>query len=90
MTIMKLENILKNKDRYIVELLEKNEALNNENWKLKEEKQRLIDTQSGGVLKVKVGVSKLYTGLFMVRNLNASHAIIHISNGEYVKLEPVI
>jgi hypothetical protein len=33
MTIMKLENILKNKDRYIVELLEKSEALNNENWK---------------------------------------------------------
>jgi hypothetical protein len=45
--------------------LEKNEALNNENWKLKEEKQRLIDTQSGGVLKVKVNVSKLYTGLFI-------------------------
>jgi hypothetical protein len=89
MTIMKLENILKNKDRYIVELLEKNEALNNENWKLKEEKQTLFDTQSGGVLKVKVEVSSLYTGLFMVRNLNASQAIIHISNGEYVKLEPV-
>jgi hypothetical protein len=88
-TIMKLENILKNKDKYIMELLERNEALNNENWKLKEEKQTHIDTQSGGVLKVKVEVSLLYTGLFMVRNLNASQAIIHISNGEYVKLEPV-
>lgn len=88
MRIMKLENIMKNKDRYIVELLEKSEALNNENLKLKEEKQRLIDTHSGGVLQVKVNVSRLYTGLLIVREHKTSQAIMHISNGEYVKLEP--
>ena len=38
MTIMKLENILKNKDKYIIELLERNEVLGTENQKLKEEK----------------------------------------------------
>jgi hypothetical protein len=41
---MKLENILKNKDKHIIELLERNEGLNIENRKLKEEKQAQINT----------------------------------------------
>jgi hypothetical protein len=47
MTIMKLENILKNKDRYIIELLERNEGLGTENQKLKEE----LQAYTSGVLK---------------------------------------
>jgi hypothetical protein len=88
---MKLENILKNKDKYIIELLERNEDLNIENRKLKEEKQANIDAQSGGVLKIKVKVSMLYIHLLTIRNrvTNTSEANIHISDGKYVKLEPI-
>jgi hypothetical protein len=49
MTIMKLENIMKNKDRYIIELLVRNERLGSENQKLKEE----LQAYTSGVLKVK-------------------------------------
>jgi hypothetical protein len=86
MTIMKLENILKNKDRYIVELLEKNERLGTENQKLKEKIQA---NTSEGVLKVKVDLSPIYRDVLLVRNSNASQANILISNGKYIKLEPV-
>jgi hypothetical protein len=95
MIIMKLENILKNKDKYIIDLLERNERLNTENCKLKEEKQAYIESQnslhktSEGVLKVKVEVRTLYRDLLLVRNIDASQAVIHISNGTYTKLEPV-
>jgi hypothetical protein len=84
-TIMKLENILKNKDKYIIELLERNEGLGTENQKLKEKMQA---NTSEGVLRVKVGFQRLYRDMLLIRNLNTSQAIIHISNGEYVKLEP--
>jgi hypothetical protein len=83
-TIMKLENILKNKDKYIIELLERNEGLGTENQKLKEKTQ----ANTSEVLRVKVVFQRLYRDMFLIRNLNASQAIIHISNGEYVKLEP--
>ena len=84
-TIMKLENILKNKDKYIIELLERNEGLGTENQKLKEKMQA---NTSEGVLRVKVVFQRLYRDMFLIRDLNISQAIIHISNGEYVKLEP--
>ena len=84
-TIMKLENILKNKDKYIIELLERNEGLGTENQKLKEKMQA---NTSEGVLRVKVVFQRLYRDMFLIRDLNTSQAIIHISNGEYVKLEP--
>jgi hypothetical protein len=84
-TIMKLENILKNKDKYIIELLERNEGLGTENQKLKEKMQA---NTSEGVLKVKVGYQRLYRDMLVIRNPNTSQAIIHISNEEYVKLEP--
>ena len=84
-TIMKLENILKNKDKYIIELLERNEGLGTENQKLKEKMQA---NTSEGVLRVKVVFQRLYRDMFLIRDLNRSKAIIHISNGEYVKLEP--
>jgi hypothetical protein len=84
-TIMKLENILKNKDKYIIELLERNEGLGTENQKLKEKMQA---NTSEGVLRVKVVFQRLYRDMFLIRDLNRSQAIIHISNGEYVKLEP--
>jgi hypothetical protein len=74
---MKLENILKNKDKYIIELLERNEGLGTENQKLKEERQ--TDT-SDGVLKVKAEFQRLYRDMLLVRNLNPSQAIISISN----------
>ena len=82
---MKLENILKNKDEYIIELLERNEGLGTENQKLKEKMQG--NTSEGG-LRVKVGFQRLYRDMLLIRDLNTSQAIIHISNGEYVKLEP--
>lgn len=84
-TIMKLENILKNKDKYIIELLERNEGLGTENQKLKEKMQA---NTSEGVLRVKVGYQRLYRDMLVIRNPNTSQAIIHISNGEYAKLEP--
>ena len=84
-TIMKLENILKNKDQYIIELLERNGGLGTENQKLKEKMQA---NTSEGVLRVKVVFQRLYRDMFLIRDLNRSQAIIHISNGEYVKLEP--
>ena len=84
-TIMKLENILKNKDKYIIELLERNEGLGTENQKLKEKMQA---NTSEGVLRVKVLFQRLYRDMRLIRDLNRSQAIIHISNGEYVKLEP--
>ena len=83
-TIMKLENILKNKDKYIIELLERNEGLGTENQKLKEKMQ----ANTSEVLRVKVVFQRLYRDMFLIRDLNRSQAIIHISNGEYVKLEP--
>jgi hypothetical protein len=86
MTFMKLENILKNKDRYIVELLEKNEGLGTENQKMKEKIQA---NTSEGVLKVKVDLSPIYRDMLLIRNSNASQANILISNGKYIKLEPV-
>jgi regulator of replication initiation timing len=92
MTIMKLENILKNKDKHIIELLERNEGLNIENRKLKEEKQAQINSQetnmSEKVLKVKVNISPLYRDVFAMREFNASEVNILISNGKYIKLEP--
>ena len=81
---MKLENILKNKDKYIIELLERNEGLGTENQKLKEKMQ--ANTSEG--LRVKVVFQRLYRDMLLIRNSNTSQAIIHISNGEYVKLEP--
>ena len=84
-TIMKLENILKNKDKYIIELLERNEGLGTENQKLKEKMQA---NTSEGVLRVKVVFQRLCRDMLLIRDRNTSHAIIHISNGEYVKLEP--
>jgi hypothetical protein len=86
MTFMKLENILKNKDRYIVELLEKNERLGTENQKMKEKIQA---NTSEGVLKVKVDLSPIYRDMLLIRNSNASQANILISNGKYIKLEPL-
>jgi hypothetical protein len=86
MTIMKLENILKNKDKCVIELLERNEGLNIENRKLKEEKQAQIN-MSEKVLKVKVNFSPLYRDVFMMRELKASEINILISNGKYIKLE---
>jgi hypothetical protein len=83
--LMKLENILKNKDKYIIELIERNEGLGTENQKLKEKMQA---NTSEGVLRVKVVFQRLYRDMLLIRNLNTSQAIIHISNGEYVKLEP--
>ena len=85
MTIMKLENILKNKDKYVIELLERNEGLGTENQKLKEKIQA---NTSEGALRIKVGFQRLYRDMLLIRDLNTSQAIIHISNGEYVKLEP--
>ena len=91
MTIMKLENILKNKDKYVIELLERNEELNIENRKLKEEKQAQINSQetnlSGEVLKVKAPLSLLYREVFMLRQSNAFQVNILISNGKYIRLE---
>ena len=90
---MKLENILKNKDKYVIELLERNEELNIENQNWKEEKQAQINSQetnmSGNVLKVKVNLSPLYRDILLVRGSNASQANILISNGKYIKLEPI-
>jgi hypothetical protein len=92
MTIMKLENILKNKDKNIIELLERNEELNIENRKLKEEKQAQINSQEtnmpGKVLKVKVNISPLYRDLLSMRLGTTSEVNILISNGKYIKLEP--
>jgi hypothetical protein len=92
MTIMKLENILKNKDEYIIKLLEKNEVLGTENQKLKEEKQAQNGSRETNmpekVLKVKVNLSPLYRDLLLVRSSKASQANILISNGKYDKLEP--
>jgi hypothetical protein len=82
-TIMKLENILKNKDKYIIELLESNEGLNMENRKLKEA------NMPEKLLKVKVDMSPLYRDMLMVRNSNESQANIIISNGKYIKLESI-
>jgi hypothetical protein len=84
-TIMRLENILKYKDKYIIELLERNEGLGTENQKLKEKMQA---NTSEGVLRVKIMFQRLYRDMLLIRDLNTSQAIIHISNGEYVKLEP--
>jgi hypothetical protein len=93
MTIMKLENILKNKDKYIIELLESNEGLNIEKQKLKEEKQAQINSQETNMpeklLKVKVDISPLYRDMLLMRTSNESQANIIISNGKYVKLEPI-
>jgi hypothetical protein len=93
MTIMKLENILKNKDNYIIELLESNEGLNIENRKLKEEKQAKINSQEADIpeklLKVKVDISPLIRDLLLVRSSNKSQANILISHGKYIKLEPI-
>jgi hypothetical protein len=87
---MKLENILKNKDKYVIELLERNEELNIENRKLKEEKQAQINSQlSGEVLKVKAYLSPLYRDILLLRQDNASQVNIIISNGKYIKLEPI-
>jgi hypothetical protein len=82
-TIMKLENILKNKDEYIIELLESNEGLNIENRKLKEA------NMPEKLLKVKVDISPLYRDMLIVRNSNESQANIIISNGKYIRLEPI-
>ena len=87
MTIMKLENILKNKDKFVIELLERNEELNIENRKLKEEKQAQIN-MSEKELKVKVNISPLYRDVFAMRQFKASEVNIIISNGKYIKLEP--
>jgi K+-sensing histidine kinase KdpD len=93
MVIMKLEDILKNKDKYIIELLESNEGLNIENRKLKEEKQVQIDSQETNMpeklLKVMVNLSPLYRDLLLMRNSKESEANILISNGKYIKLEPI-
>ena len=86
MTIMKLESILKNKDKYVIELLERNEEPNIENRKLKEEEQARINV-SGEVLKVKVNMSPLSRDVFVMRQLHASEVNILISNGKYIKLE---
>jgi regulator of replication initiation timing len=88
MTIMKLENILKNKDKYVIELLERNEGLNIENRKLKEEKQAQETNLSGEALKVKAYLSPLYRDVLLLRQSNASQVNILISNGKYIKLEP--
>jgi hypothetical protein len=85
MIIMKLENILKSKDKYIIELSERNEGLGTENQKLKEK----LQAYTSGVLKVKVDLSPLYRDILVVRNSNESQANILISNGKYVKLEPI-
>ena len=91
MTIMKLENILKNKDNYIIKLLESNEELNIENRRLKEEKQAQINSQETDMpeklLKVKVDISPLIRDLLLVRSSNKSQANILISNGKYIELE---
>jgi hypothetical protein len=84
MTIMKLENILKNKDKFIIELLGRNEGLGTENQKLKEKMQANISE----VLRVKVEFQRLYRDMLLIRNLNTSQAIISISNGKYLKLDP--
>lgn len=81
MTIMKLENIMKNKYRYIIELLESNERLSIENQRLKEE--------TSGVLKVKVAFQRIYSEIHVVKVLNPSQVIISISNGKYLKLDAV-
>jgi hypothetical protein len=86
MTIMKLENILKNKDKYVIELLERNEGLATENQKLKEKMQA---NTSEGVLKVKVEFQRLYRDMLLIRDLNPSQAIISISNGKYLNLDLV-
>jgi hypothetical protein len=85
MTIMKLENIMKNKDRYIIELLERNERLESENQKLKEE----LQAYTSGVLKVKVEIHRLRRDMLLVRDLNPYQAIISISNRKYLGLDPV-
>ena len=89
---MKLENILKNKDKNIIELSERNERLNIENRKLKEEKQAQINGQetnmSEKVLKAKANISPLYRDVFAMRQFKASEVNIIISNGKYIKLEP--
>jgi hypothetical protein len=85
MTIMKLENILKNKDRYIIELLERNEGLGTENQKLKEE----LQAYTSGVLKIKTSFQRLYRDFLLVRDLNPSEVIISISNGKYLTLYQV-
>jgi hypothetical protein len=79
MTIMKLENIMKSKDRYIIELLEKNERLGSENQRLKEE----LQAYTSGVLKVKVEIHRLYRDMLLVRDINPSQGIMSISNGKY-------
>jgi uncharacterized protein YbcC (UPF0753/DUF2309 family) len=93
MTIMKLENILKNKDKYVIELLERNEGLYIEKRKLKEEKQARINNQetnlSGEVLKVKAPLSLLYREVLLLKQSNAFQVNILISNGKYIKLEPI-
>jgi hypothetical protein len=81
---MKLENILKNKDKYIIELLGRNEGLGTENQKLKEEMQ----ANTSEVLRVKVEFQRLYRDMLLIRDLNTSQAIISISNGKYLKLDP--
>ena len=54
---MKLENILKNKDKHIIELLERNEGLGTENQKSKEQMQA---NTSEGVLRIQFGFQRLY------------------------------
>ena len=84
-TIMKLENILKNKDKYIMELLERNEGLGTENQKLKEE----LQANTSGVLKIKVEFQRLYRDMLLIRDYNPSQAIISISKGKYLNLDQV-
>jgi hypothetical protein len=84
-TIMKLENILKNKDEYIIKLLERYEGLGTENQKLKEE----LQAYTSGVLKIKVQFQLLYRDMFMIKDRNPSQAIISISNGKYLTLDAV-
>jgi hypothetical protein len=66
--------------------LEKNERLVTENQKLKEKIQA---NTSEGVLKVKVDLSPIYRDVLLVRSSNATQANILISNGKYIRLEPV-
>jgi hypothetical protein len=82
-TIMKLENILKNKDKYIIELSERNEGLVTENQKLKEE----LQANTSGALKINVHFQRLYRDMLLIRNLNPSQVIISISNGKYLSLD---
>jgi hypothetical protein len=75
---------MNNKDRYIIELLERNERLGSENQKLKEE----LQAYTSGVLKVKVEIHRLYRDMLLVRDINPSQAILSISNGKYLGLDP--